>query len=303
MQVILKFSIIDCIFITFNLDTNVLVTSGRFDSSTEFIDMKKINYNYFGDDLPVTARAGVGGVVDYKPMICSMMHSEGDGKDCFYMLNGDWKQGPNMIKARNWAAGMVLENKLWVTGGYHNDTKESSTELISLTESHPFVDLPEPMSFHCMQLINETTVFLTNFERFYFFDIISKEWSKEINLPDTMQYYSVCGVFELKKSPVMVLASGGAESNEVSLLHLDGTENGWISGPANPGGSNDGPMISTPNKDGVLMVGGSHQDSIWKLTCTETIDDCAWEETPQSMSFGKVNHIAFWLPNSFCPVE
>ena len=53
-----------------------------------------------------------------------MMHSEGDGKDCFYMLNGDWKQGPNMIKPRNWAAGMVLENKLWVTGGYHNDTKE-----------------------------------------------------------------------------------------------------------------------------------------------------------------------------------
>ena len=271
--------------------------------------------NLYGPDLPVKARGvGVGGVIDYTPIMCSMQPPDGDGNECFYILDGEWKQGPVMNRSRTWAAGTVLGDRLWVTGGYDNSVssvKEASTELVSLTESQPYVDLPEPMAHHCVHEINETAIFVTNFERFYIFDIITEEWSDAFDLPEDMwkdSKYEACGVFELNGSPVIVLASDGVDSNKVSLLHLDGSGNGWINGPPIPVGKNSGfPMISTPNKDGVLMIGGiggpnfKYLDAIWKLSCLEKLDNCSWQEMPQRMSFGKVNHVAFWLPNSFCP--
>merc|ERR1711884_827941 len=99
-------------------DTNILVASGRWDSSTEFIDMKEnFTSNLYGPDLPVKARAGVGGVIDYTPIMCSMQPQGGDGNECFYILDGEWKQGPVMNRSRTWAAGTVLGDRLWVTGG------------------------------------------------------------------------------------------------------------------------------------------------------------------------------------------
>ena len=176
--------------LSFHLDTNILVASGRWDSSTEFIDMKEnFTSNLYGPDLPIKARVGVGGVIDYTPIMCSMQPLDGDGKECFYNLEGEWKQGPVLNKSRTWTAGTVLNNRLWVTGGYvssnDNSVKEASTELVSLTESQPFVDLPEPMAHHCMQELNDTAIFVTNFERFYIFDIITEEWSDAFDAAST----------------------------------------------------------------------------------------------------------------------
>ena len=291
------------------------MTSGKFQSSTEIIDMKESKNADFGPDLPYNGRGGVGGIIDYTPIVCSMTYLRGTRRGetgCIIMSEGAWKKGPTMQQRRSNAAGVVVGNKLWVTGGYDG----ASTELISLAGSEPFVDLPKPMSNHCLKMVNETTAFLTDFEgSYYFFDMTKNEWSEKFDLPEGFSRYKpvlmgddLCGTFEFEESPVVVLAAGNKDRNGISLLNLDNMADGWISGPNLPTSPNYAfSMITTPNKDGVLKLGGTGGngwqtfDSIWKLTCQESINDCSWEEQPSKMLLPKSNYLAFWLPNSFCP--
>ena len=300
-------------------DTNILVTSGRFQRSTELIDMKESKNGDFGPDLPVDGRWGVGGVIDYTPIVCSMSYQRGCCSiletGCLIMSDGEWKEGPKMQILRGGAAGVVVGNKLWVTGGDSESGREVSTELISLDGSEPFVDLPEPMAHHCLKMINETTAFLTDFnDNYYFFDMNTKVWSEKFDLPagfsrsDVLMGDDLCSTFEFKESPVVVLAAGNKDRNGISLLHLDNMADGWISGPNLPTSPNYSfSMLTTPSKDGVLKMGGiggkgwETFDSIWKLTCQETLNNCSWEEQPSKMLLPKFNYLAFWLPNSFCP--
>ena len=80
-------------------DTNILITSGRFQRSTELIDMKESKNGDFGPDLPVDGRWGVGGVIDYTPIVCSMSYQRGCCSiletGCLIMSDGEWK--PNVI--------------------------------------------------------------------------------------------------------------------------------------------------------------------------------------------------------------
>ena len=279
--------------------------------------MKNNQKSDFGPDLPVDGRWGVGGIIDYTPIVCSMTYQRGPGfrnTGCFIMSDGEWTKGPKMQTIRGSAAGVVLDNKLWITGG---DSDIGSTELVSLNGSEPFVDLPEPMSGHCLKMLNETTAFLTDWTVYYFFDVNTKTWSEKFKLPSGFGRYDpvlmgddICGTFEFNQSPVVILAAGNKGRNGTSLLDLGDMDKGWISGPDLPTSPNYAfSLLTTPNKDGVLKMGGIGGsgwevfDSIWKLTCQGSLENCSWVEQPTKMPLPKFNYLTFWLPNSFCPAE
>ena len=181
-------------------------------------------------------------------------------------------------------------------------TKEENLDNLAIVEAN-------------VKMINETTAFLTDFnDNYYFFDMNTKVWSEKFDLPagfsrsDVLMGDDLCSTFEFKESPVVVLAAGNKDRNGISLLHLDNMADGWISGPNLPTSPNYSfSMLTTPSKDGVLKMGGiggkgwETFDSIWKLTCQETLNNCSWEEQPSKMLLPKFNYLAFWLPNSFCP--
>ena len=68
-------------------------------------------------------------------------------------------------------------------------------------------------------------------------------------------------------------------------------------------GMNQMNLITNPNKNGVLLIGGdpdgtNRQDKIYELKCENTIENCEWMALPQKLKYARESFIAMLIPDS-----
>ena len=76
-----------------------------------------------------------------------------------------------------------------------------------------------------------------------------------------------------------------------------------ISGPALPQALFGNVVVTNPEGDGVLVVGGNgsagpggHRDTLYELICTSD-GQCQWVELPQKLQVARSDHIAMLVPD------
>ena len=105
----------------------------------------------------ITPRSeSVGGLIQGEPIICGGLDNNGNIlNDCIVIGNPNFKK-INMLEKRSAASGVVLNETLWIVGGW-NGGQLSSTELITICGSKKYClenrqgpDLPFTITHHCM---------------------------------------------------------------------------------------------------------------------------------------------------------
>ena len=152
-----------------------------------------------------------------------------------------------MLTNRFQPAGIIMGNKLWITGGstcngyeyrdlaptgkheYESRRRKNcdillkSTELISLESTEPFVDLPKPLIRHCIIKINDDLVMVTGgqtvldedpteskrlFEKnTHFFSFSHQRWIPGPDMSLARREHA-CGTFLMGDETIMVVAGG-----------------------------------------------------------------------------------------------
>ena len=213
---------------------------------------------------------GVGGMLDNVPIFCDSakwkFQDDQKYKDlwdgCMLWKSGKWRRGPNMLTNRIIPAGIIMGNKVWITGGstcteysYSNlaPTDKSDfelrtrkncytslkTELITLESTKPFVDLPKHLMRHCIIKINDDLVLVTgghksrdedptrhenHYEKnTHFFSFSNQRW---IPGPDMLleRASHACGTFLMGDETIMVVAGGSMIVEEEKLNGTDSVE-------------------------------------------------------------------------------
>ena len=79
---------------------------------------------------------------------------------CYLMENGEWKLSGKLQTARIHHGASNIGNSIWITGGWSNNDRVASTEIIhSDGKITPGPDLPEARRWHC-QLSYEQSTFI-----------------------------------------------------------------------------------------------------------------------------------------------
>ncbi len=153
----------------------MLVTTGNPDWDavvTEVLDLEDPD-NVCQDYLPYPNSFGKyaasGGLMDNKtPMICGGAYAS---DKCLFLGNEDTQA--TMISERYFASELMVNNSLWITGGYNGTHSLQSTEYVRPGESSILGPrLPKTMYQHCAVMINETSFAFTGG---YIDDLISDE--------------------------------------------------------------------------------------------------------------------------------
>ncbi len=114
-------------------------------------------------------------------------------KDCYLLNdNGEWVKFGLMNEVRRWAATTLTpyptDGSLnFVTGGLNElDNVTKSTELFKDNTWDAKLDMPDALHFHCMVLLNSTSVFVIGGRNAkfrpgesatYFFNTVTEKWT------------------------------------------------------------------------------------------------------------------------------
>ena len=94
--------------------------------------------------------------------------------------------------------------------------------------------------------------------------------------------------------------------SSVEFLSLDNEDGGWIEGPSLPRDLEEFTMITSPEGNGVIAIGGrsgrEFESAIFKMTCTGSLN-CEWTELEQKLDIGRIDHVAFLIPDELTNCE
>ena len=290
----------------------LLVTTGfPFENGTrsEVIDLVN-DLNKCDDlpDYPLQVEEATGGFISGKyPMICGGHFYTYD--QCLVLGSDDLMV--QLLTSRTESASVVLNNKLWITGGLSgsNDPIET-TEFVDLSneESQRGIDLPEPMYSHCLAKIDDNHALLTGGMTMYGSRrntyLFSEDTNGWIRGPDMIQGRSehTCGSFysEFHSATIAIVAGGqdrGSVLDSVEILVLNSGQ--WIEGPKLLKPLYAAAMV--PLRHSVVVIGGvsginEYQSSIHSLSCNE--DDCQWTTLKQELKVPRMQSVAMMIPDS-----
>ena len=221
----------------------MVVNSGEGDSGllsqteTLAIDNNSELPNYPDHSKKITG--STGGFLHHDFVTCSGdVSGEGTTNKCYHL--GSEAPFATMITERKWAASIVLDEKLWILGGYdENNNKLSSTEFIfsdGRNEEGP--PMPIALTKHAIVKINDTTSLLVGgytgsslsvSSRTWYYD---GKWHVGPDLKKARQSHSVGIVRDSVTDQVYLVVAGGSPNgytlNDVEILSVTGTA--WESG-------------------------------------------------------------------------
>ena len=124
------------------------------------------------------------------------------------------------------------------------------------------------------------------------------------------RYLHGCATFK-NEGRTYAIVAGGYSTNEgvltsVEFLSLDNEDAGWIEGPSLPRDLEEFTMITSPEENGVIAIGGrsgrEFESAIFKMTCTGSLN-CEWTELEQKLDIGRIDHVAFLIPDELTNCE
>ena len=124
------------------------------------------------------------------------------------------------------------------------------------------------------------------------------------------RYLHGCATFKNEDRTYAIVAGGYSTKegvlSSVEFLSLENEDAGWIEGPSLPRDLEEFTMITSPEENGVLAIGGrsgrEFESAIFKMTCTGSLN-CEWTELEQKLDIGRIDHVAFLIPDELTNCE
>lgn len=298
----------------------LLVTSGYqtfgFFKETQIIDL---DYDsqvcQDGIPYPLEVYGAVGGLVGEKPVVCGGLPlPENSDTDC-YILDEKWTRIP-AISGRYHAASVQVGSDMWITGGNPGPNPPTKSTEIILEDGLVVLDgldLPMPLTGHCIVAINSTTVMLIggfdgdNFRTDTYYlelKIGGSMWSKGPDLRIARDTHT-CGIIRNTETNEEYLAvAGGSTSSttldSVEMLSLK-TGKEFFEGPRMPNSLARHNMVEY--KDSLLAIGGYdggyYSSAIYELTCGSM---CSWSTKSQSLKYPMAGMVSIIVSDELCIV-
>ena len=124
------------------------------------------------------------------------------------------------------------------------------------------------------------------------------------------RYCHGCATF-MNEGRTYAIVAGGYSTKEgvlssVEFLNLENEDAEWIEGPSLPRDLEEFTMITSPEENGVIAIGGrsgrEFESAIFKMTCTGSLN-CTWTELEQKLDIGRIDHVAFLIPDELTNCE
>jgi hypothetical protein len=295
--------------------TKILVgggsTSAGVTNEVEIIDLETsstICQNV--EDFPTAFYGAIGGLaVEDKPLVCG---GNPLTNECHYLENGNWLPFSFMNNAKQYAAVSQSPfvdgvSTLFVTGGSNGTGSVNATSLSEVLNERKWensLPLPVPLLFHCMVLLNSTTIVViggsnkdNQSQNTYLLNSEHETWAEGPMLNKARHAMS-CG--RIRKSSqshqYSIIAAGGWDGNYMSTVEIYDEETGkWRFGPELPISLCCGALIEDP-VGGIVLVGGENRDdlyhdSVYRLS--HAGPDAEWVKMPQKLKTGRNRHVAF----------
>ncbi len=266
------------------------------------------------EKFPTAFYGAIGGLaVDNKPLICggNLLSNE-----CHYLEKGNWLLFSFMNNVKLYAAVSQSPfvdgvSSLFVTGG-SNGTEVAGYNVTNVSEDlkerswENTLPLPVPLFFHCMVLLNSTTVMVIGGSsetdlgpqrKSFLFNSEHETWTEGPMLNKARLSMS-CGRIRKNSQShqYSIIAAGGWDGTTKSTVEIYDEETGkWRLGPELPINLCCSALIEDP-VGGVVLVGGSNEDdpfhdSVYRLS--HAGPDAKWVKMPQKLKTARSHHVAF----------
>lgn len=318
----------------------VMLTGFTFDGQThsEVLDLDDADNDCSNVEMEFTEYliGATGGLITNDSIIIcgGETQSTGGQSDCYNVKKNSTKKIGTMSIERVGAASLVVDDQLWITGGFDaQNNVYMSTELInSLGKSDSGPDLPRPSFGHCMaryislgsprHSFHSCTYFRMNdsmailiggydfneaLSTVYFIDLITQTWTEGPSLA-VGRYLHSCTIFQFDNDYFLIAAGGrdskALELDSVEILKLN-DDGSWLSGPILPKPIAASSLISLENNTRIILVGGidAGQEGIvsktYQLSCMCSITSCIWTERKQRLNTPRANMVSVLVPDEF----
>ena len=266
-------------------------------------------------NFPINVSFAFGGLLEDKvPLVCGgytdQFKSEFGQSKCFTVESKEVRA--TLTQPRFYRAGVVISKlMLWGTGG---TMTEYSTDLVSLNQNAKVgPELPIKFLEHCVTKINDTHVILIG-------GIGNAENQAQTLLVDISRNFSMskgpslnrgrydfsCGSFQFNDKTIVIAAGGYDNINSVSteLWDLD-PKHGWIKGPSLLEPCSGSSMVSSPNGQGVIILGCREQDhsqSFYQLY-KDRSGMLSWRKMIQKLKYPRSDTVAMLVPDEIVSCE
>lgn len=204
--------------------------SGYDDSPTNIINLKtgRLDYDQSEESFNVQGSGGAGGLIQGIPVYCGGYY-HGYLDSCYKM--GDTQPFYRMSSARYHSAYVVVNDYLWILGGY-NGSKLSTSEFVSIDDgsSHNGPNLPVSLYGSCATVLQNGSVIISggyqngaNADETFIYSFESATWTKGPKMNTKRRIHS-CASFN-----DIVISTGGSPGGASTEILLP-TASNWISG-------------------------------------------------------------------------
>ena len=241
----------------------------------------------------------VGGYLegDQAVMVCGGPTS----KACYSLPEG---QETSMSEVRQFAAAVVVDNQLWISGGEEGGSAKSSIETVSFTRGFNKAtnDLPAPLSKHCAVLLKSKNAVMIiggssngqNSDKTYYFDLSSQSFSEGPSL-SSARHSHMCTAFNVEGQEKVAVVGGEAES---SVEILDVATDSWTAGPSLSSNLCCGVLVQA--EKGAILAGGfdgnNNVDTMQALNCDG--GSCNWSSVSAKLGFPRSRGVGVLIPDT-----
>lgn len=293
--------------------TKVLVTGGFNGTSylreTEVIDLANPDSTCKPiQDFPIDINFASGALWRMnQPVVCGSYEKS---NECYVLENGSWNPGPPMEFGRYGHVMLASANnpeEAIVSGGFGLNGDLDSQEILTKNGWKKFVALPEPMMFHCMVQITDTTYGIVggmdshgNRNKAWTLNVETGSWFEGHPFPVGRRGMS-CATMTNSRGGQSILAIGGIEyegvTSSVLVIDLDTVLEGWYAGPSLPQ-----PVFSAEvvydQDGGIVLLGGFTGVEVLNTVYKLSNLDSEWVKMDRELKHKRTSPVAISVPNT-----
>ena len=205
------------------------------------IDVKNADYGSSCQlpDYPIDMYYGAGGMINgNKIMVCGGYDGTRKLGEC-YTLGPDkiWNKSQTLKTPRKTMStgNIVINGKLWISGGGGVESRLASTELVTEQSVIQSSDLPFAVFGHCSVFLDRTRIMTiggfkgSNSDETHIMDTTTNKWTPGPKL-NKARYYHGCAKVKVGDNQFLVVTGGHPAYTSVEYLDITNMDLGWKNG-------------------------------------------------------------------------